>query len=58
MIKLKYDAAKYVRENGNSYEKLYLAVGLSQRVDRGLIEELLALQNPDGGWPRELYVAS
>ncbi|MEW6232019.1 MAG: prenyltransferase/squalene oxidase repeat-containing protein [Chloroflexota bacterium] len=54
MIKLRYDAVKYVRDNGNSYEKLYLAVGLSQRVDRGLIEELLALQNPDGGWPREL----
>ncbi len=52
--RLRYDAVKYVLENGNPYEKLYLMKALNQSPDRNLIQEVLSLQNPDGGWPREL----
>jgi squalene cyclase len=54
MMRLKYNAVKYVLENGNHYHKLYLAVTLEQGANKGLIEELLSLQNPDGGWPWRL----
>lgn len=54
MTKLEYDAVKYVLENGSAYDKLYLARALKQTPDPRWTEELLALQNPDGGWPREL----
>lgn len=54
MMRLKYNAVKYVLENGNHYHKLYLAVGLGQEANKSLIEELLSLQNPDGGWPWRL----
>jgi hypothetical protein len=54
MAKLRSDAVRYVFEHGSAYDKLYLARALQQKPDPRWTEELLALQNPDGGWPREL----
>lgn len=53
-MRLRYDAVRYVLENGNHYHKLYLAVTLGQEAKKSLIEELLSFQNPDGGWPWKL----
>jgi len=52
MKSLRYDAVSYVRENGNAYQKLRLShiLGLEEEY-RALIEELMSMQNGDGGWP-------
>jgi squalene cyclase len=52
MKNLRYDAVSYVRENGNAYQRLKLAhiLGLEEEYQT-LIEELMSLQNGDGGWP-------
>ncbi|MDH5186537.1 MAG: terpene cyclase/mutase family protein [candidate division WOR-3 bacterium] len=54
MARIRYDAVKYVKENGNAFDKLYLADALNQRPDKNLVEELLSLQNPDAGWSWQL----
>ena len=54
MAKLKFGAVRYVLEHGNAYHKLYLARALKQEPESRCLEELLAAQNPDGGWPRTL----
>ncbi len=54
MARLKCDATRYVLQHGSAYDKLYLARALKQKPDLRWMEELLALQNLDGGWPREL----
>lgn len=50
-MRLEYDAADYVRTNGNLYDKLYLAYTLGEAPDPELSQKLTGLQNPDGGWP-------
>lgn len=53
-MRVRYDAVKYIDENGNIFDKLCLADILNQQPDKNLIEELLSLQNLDGGWPWKL----
>lgn len=55
MRTLRYDAISYVMENGNPFHRLKLARILSQQGENGpLVDELLSLQNSDGGWPWRL----
>ena len=54
MLRIKYDAVKYVKETGNVFDKLCLADILNQGPDKNLLEELLSLQKPDGGFPWKL----
>ncbi len=51
MLTLKHDAVKYVLDHGNAYQKAYLARALGRKIDQNLIDELVSLQNADGGWP-------
>lgn len=53
-MRVRYDAVKYISDKGNVFNKLCLADVLSQQPDKNLIEELLSLQNPDGGFPWKL----
>ncbi len=54
MTTLNADAAGFVLEHGNAYEKLYLCAALGRPANQSLVTELLALQNSDGGWPWSL----
>jgi hypothetical protein len=54
MVRLRFDAESYVLQYGSAYDKLYLARALKQEPDARWVEELLAWQNPNGGWAREL----
>lgn len=52
MKNLRYNAMSYVRENGNAHHRLRLAriLGLEEEY-HAFIEELMSIQNGDGGWP-------
>jgi hypothetical protein len=55
MRTLRYDAISYVMENGNPLHRLKLARILGREGDyEPLVDELLSLQNSDGGWPWRL----
>jgi hypothetical protein len=53
MAKLRFDVVSYVLQHGSAYDKLYLARALKHKPDPRWMEDLLAQQNPDGGWPRQ-----
>ncbi len=53
-MRVRYDAIKYIRGNGNIFDKLCLVDVLNQLPDKNHIKELLSLQNPDGGLPWKL----
>ncbi|MBU0493015.1 MAG: terpene cyclase/mutase family protein [Chloroflexi bacterium] len=54
MLRLYYDALKYVEEHGNARAKLRVWVALGRTASREAqraADELAAQQNEDGGWP-------
>jgi hypothetical protein len=53
-MRIRFDAVKYIDENGNIFDKLCLVDVLNQQPDKNLIEDLLSLQNPDEGFPWKL----
>ncbi|UCH56704.1 MAG: terpene cyclase/mutase family protein [Candidatus Bathyarchaeota archaeon] len=59
MRKLLYDAISYVLEHGNAFNRLKLAHIMGKKRDyQPLVDNLLSMQNEDGGWPWQLEAGS